>query len=104
MLGAVLCFAATSCQTTGDPHQGGYLGWSSQKAAGRQVAMRSELTGLNETGASLTSERRSLENDIAALNERLRREQARQDHDAIARVEAEIKSKQARLAALSDIL
>ncbi len=104
LMGALLCITVVSCETTGDPHQGGYLGWSSQKAVARQTGLRSELTGLNETGANLSAEQRSIENEIASLNERLRQAQARQDREAIARVENEIKSKQARLAALNETL
>lgn len=68
------------------------------------MTMRSELSGLNETSSKLSAERAGLEGEIATLNERLRQAQSKQDRQAIAKVEAEIRSKHARLAALSDAL
>lgn len=101
---AVLSALLSACETTGDPHQGGYLGWSENKAVVRQNNMRTELVGLNQTGAELTSERSRLEGELSSLNSQLQRAKARQEQATIARLEAEIRSKEARLATLTEVL
>jgi len=92
------------CASTGDPHQGGYLGWSEKKSGDRQNAMKSELVGLHQEGDELQDQRSSLQGEIAALHKKLRAAKARQDAAAVARIENEIRSKEARLGVLLEAL
>ena len=69
LLCAAASLAVTSCQTTGDPSQGGLFGWSENKARGRQQALTQHLNyveGNNaaqrERTAELEARKRQLEN------------------------------------------
>jgi hypothetical protein len=104
ILGSLGLLLLSSCETTGDPYQGGYLGWSETKSNQRQNVMRSDLSGLHETGSELVAERDQLQGEINRLNEQRRRAQQRRDAAAIARIDSEIRSKEARLAALLEVL
>jgi hypothetical protein len=70
----VLCSAAlcavtlVSCETTGDPTQGGLFGWSQQKADYRRSALENELHSLNNENRRLQSNRSALQSQKARLN------------------------------------
>ena len=58
-LGSSLLLA--SCETTGDPSQGGLFGWSEGKAQGRSAAMQQHLEDVNADTAYQRSRSRALE-------------------------------------------
>ncbi len=66
-----LAAALTSCETTGDPNQGGYWNWSEKKAVARQDALSGELRGINEEGDRLKSRRSSLQSQRASLRRKI---------------------------------
>ena len=58
-----------SCETTGDPSQGGLFGWSEGKAQGRQQALQQHLNYVEgntayqrDRSAQLEQQKRQLEN------------------------------------------
>lgn len=64
------CASLVSCQTTGDPNQGGYFGWSQSKFDQRANTLRSELSVLEQSSDALGQDRKKLD----AERNRLRRE------------------------------
>ena len=69
LLSAIALGTLASCQTTGDPSQGGLFGWSENKAQGRQQALQQHLNyveGNNayqrDRSAQLEQQKRQLEN------------------------------------------
>ncbi len=71
LLSAAFLFALSSCATTGDPNEGGYLGWSKAKAQQRQDDLRGELDISSGRGQELKAESRSLENRKASLRKQI---------------------------------
>jgi hypothetical protein len=47
-----LPFIICSCETTGDPNQGGLFGWSSKKADQRLIQRQTTLDGLEQDTSS----------------------------------------------------
>lgn len=70
----MLCSAAfiavtlVSCETTGDPTQGGLFCWSQAKAEARQSALESELNTLNRKNQQLQRDRSALQSQKARLS------------------------------------
>lgn len=71
----IICLALllgmVSCETTGDPNKGGYLGWSRSKAQDRQDNLRDELDFSRGEGNELRAENRSLETRKANLRNQI---------------------------------
>ena len=65
-LGAL--FVMTSCETTGDPSQGGLFGWSEGKAEGRSAAMQQHLNEVNADTTYQKNRSRALEQKKADLD------------------------------------
>ena len=65
-LGAL--FVMTSCETTGDPSQGGLFGWSEGKAQGRSASLQQHLNEVNADTAYQKSRSRTLEQKKADLD------------------------------------
>ena len=80
------------------------MGWSETMSNQRQNAMRSELTGLHERGNELVAERGQLQDEIKTLTEQRLRAQQRRDATALSKIDSEIRSKEARLATLLELL
>lgn len=87
---AALTLSATlaACQTTGDPRQGGLLGWSEQKAAERQQqleaenkAARDSLAQETQRSADLRSRQTHLDSEEASLKASL--DSALAENDAL---------------------
>lgn len=84
---SILLLAVAGCETTGDPTQGGLLGWSETKAQGRaaslgdQLAYRERLRERAERGrdasaaerSRLTGEVSDTEAELAQLGDDIRR-------------------------------
>ncbi|HSP42742.1 MAG TPA: hypothetical protein VLO11_07730 [Luteolibacter sp.] len=64
------CIPLVSCQTTGDPNQGGYFGWSQSKFDQRANVLRSELSVLERSSGELGRDQKQLR----AEHQRLTRE------------------------------
>jgi hypothetical protein len=69
LLSALSLGALASCQTTGDPSQGGLFGWSENKAQTRQQILRQHLDNVEgdtayqrRRAAQLEEKKRQLEN------------------------------------------
>jgi regulator of replication initiation timing len=70
----ILTASLAACETTGDPRQGGLLGWSEQKAFQRQAALEAEnkaaqdrLTQETQRGAELRSRQTRLGSEVDSL-------------------------------------
>jgi hypothetical protein len=51
----------TSCETTGDPSQGGLFGWSQSKAEDRSTALKQQLNAVDSDTAYQQGRSRALE-------------------------------------------
>jgi hypothetical protein len=51
----------SSCETTGDPTQGGLFGWSEHKAVGRQVELENRLSDVQADTEEQQARSRRLE-------------------------------------------
>jgi hypothetical protein len=62
LLSLLTAFAAlTSCETTGDPTQGGLFGWSEHKAQGRQADLQNHLSDVQADTADQQAKTEQLE-------------------------------------------
>ena len=69
LLSAAVAGMLSSCETTGDPSQGGLFGWSEGKAQGRQQVLKQHLSDVEgntdyqrDRAAQLEQRKRNLEN------------------------------------------
>lgn len=69
LLSVIALGTLASCQTTGDPSQGGLFGWSEGKAQGRQQDLKQHLNNVEnntayqrDRAAQLERQKRQLEN------------------------------------------
>lgn len=63
----LLCASLTSCETTGDPRQGGLFEWSEQKAQGRIYQRQSTLNAIEDDTAEQRARGRQLQNRYDSL-------------------------------------
>jgi len=77
---AVCLLTLTSCQTTGDPRSGGLVGWSEDKAKGRQAELEREdaLARQNAStalarGQQLETSRSAVKGEVDSLRQHLDR-------------------------------
>ena len=56
--------ALASCETTGDPHQGGLFGWSQGKAEGRLAQKRATLDSLQSDTSSVRRRSAQMESNL----------------------------------------
>jgi hypothetical protein len=61
VLGTLLPLVMCSCETTGDPRQGGLFGWSESQAQGRIYQREAELSAIERDTARQRSRSRYLE-------------------------------------------
>lgn len=64
LLAAALPLVLTSCETTGDPNQGGLFGWSQSKADQRLDDRRAELSSLRSDTSRQRSRSSSMESQL----------------------------------------
>ncbi len=59
--------ALTSCETTGDPRQGGLFGWSENKARDRQADLQAQLNDVQQDTANQQARTEQLQRRKAQL-------------------------------------
>lgn len=75
-LSFLLTVIFTQCETTGDPNEGGYFGYSAEKNQIRQAGLRDELGIYQEEGRGLESERSRLQGQRSTVQRQIANKKA----------------------------